>query len=300
MQKLGKTCSTSLARQGIIAILAILVGVPLACGCLLLSTLVIAPALSQYDLQTQNWALGGLFILAVGGLIGGVVLVWWLVNRARASRLDAAFVPLGLHGRPYMLNGRHYYGQVQGRALEVYVYRGPTIELRLPVSVQSRFYISDKSSASPGLERVFHNPPLSLPDSWQALTVYALDPAWMNQLLANPLAEAALCTLLQQGARWALVRQVELLPGELVLVLSQLSANSLELQEPRAWLEALLSLAQIAEGLPAPLVTAQSSGHNRAARLKINRSLNIIMLGLVVSFPLCAGSMFLAAVLLAR
>jgi hypothetical protein len=304
MQKLSEGCGSGLARQGVIFLVAGLVGMPLACGGLLLMTLIIAPAIARLEPNQQNLALAAVFFVAVFGLIGGALLLWWLSNRGRAARLDAAFTPLGLQGSPYMLNGRHYYGLVQGRALEVYFYRGPTVELRLPAAIQTRVQVVEKSTASPGLQRLFGgSPALALPESWPAWAVFALDAAWTHAWLASPRTEAALRVLMEQGASWALIRQVELLPGEVVLHLyrnRQLLAYPIEAQEVRAWAEALLVLAQAAEGLPAPQVRAALSTHNRAARLKLNRSLNLIILSMVVIFPLCAGSMFLAAILLGK
>src|ERR1051326_7187369 len=51
------------------------------------------------------------FLLLVGGTLG--VVAWILLRRKR--QLDDAFIPLGLTGSMYLLNGRQYHGAAGGR-----------------------------------------------------------------------------------------------------------------------------------------------------------------------------------------
>src|SRR3989304_1296557 len=78
-----------------------------------------------------GWDDRDLRALILAGLLGGAALaaigltavfgLWMIANRARA--LDAAFAPLGLGGKMFLLNGRQYHGTHGGRQVDAYFYR---------------------------------------------------------------------------------------------------------------------------------------------------------------------------------
>ena len=70
----------------------------------------------------------GVTVLAAFGLTS-IISLWLLANRARA--LDAAFTPLGLGGKMFLLNGRQYHGTHGERQVDAYFYRGPALDLSL-------------------------------------------------------------------------------------------------------------------------------------------------------------------------
>jgi hypothetical protein len=213
-----------------------------------------------------------------------------LIQR-RAHALDAIFAPLGLTGHSYMLYGRHYLGQIGGREADIYTYRGPTVEVRLRANTQTRVVVVAKGSLPASVSSALNQPPLALNEvGLEGLAVYPVDAAWARGLLANAQASRALQTLMTVGANWAIFRRVEVQRGEVVLHLSrsrQAFFSSLELSSAHAWLEALQTLAQAAESLPAPQVTAPPTGVTRRGREQLNKFLLYAVAAMVFGMPIC-------------
>jgi hypothetical protein len=265
------------------------------CGCLILLPTVVFPLLDSVA-AGGNKNTSMLVLLAVGliavffllavPVIMAIVLIW-----RRARVLDAAFTPLGLTGRSYMLYGRHYQGQFGGREVDIYIYRGPTVEVRLRTTPQTRIQVVAKGSLPAAVAGVFNKQPLALNDpALEAFAIYPVDEPWARALLAEAPASQALQALMTVGASWAIFRTVELQPGEVLLHLNrsrQSFFSSLELSSVQVWLENLQSLAQTAENLPAPQVTAPPTGVTRKSREGMNKFLLYAVLFMVFVMPIC-------------
>jgi hypothetical protein len=294
MQRFAEGCLVGLTRRVIILVISALIGVPMICGCILLITQVTAPAIAdaQNSGNAPGWILAAIFVLVIFGLIGTGVLVWIGYNQRRTRVLDSVFSLLAGPGSPYMLDGRQYHTRVGERELDIYAFRGPNIEIRVSVRPQTCFTLADSGAVIPGMQRILNKTPLDLEDPLlQGMSVFTLDGDLTHAVFASKPAAEAAHQLMTLGAKWALFRQVELVPGELLLRLSKmrrLFQFELSTQEIQAWIDSLLALAGVINALPSPRVNAPSASPTRESRQKASRWLRTGVLLMIIGFPLCA------------
>ena len=236
-----------------------------------------------------------LFLLIVFG--GGLGALAWVFYR-RKRWLDSLFTPWRLVGSRYMVSGRQYQGTrtlierpAQGREIIARFYRGPTLDLYVGTPLQTRLGIAEKSHTSLALAGTLGRQPLSLDDpDLDAWSVFALDEEWAHSLLADPEAKTLLQRLMRAGESWVLMQQVHLQPGMFHLRLyrnKNLFRYGIEPEEARQWLDDLLALARIAEGLPAPRVTAEESGAEQFVHSGRIASVGPVAAALLVVVPTC-------------
>jgi len=240
-------------------------------------------------------------------LIGGSIGMMFFVFARRARHLDTVFTPLGLTGQLYQMLFRQYHGSVEGREVGVYLYRGPSLELDISSSLQTRLGVTQKQRDTLFLARLFNREPLPLTDpALDGLTVFALDEDWARKLLARP----GVPELLQRLAAFESSftrRHVLLRPGWIRLHLFG-SRNLLDFnfditpEQARQWLDDLLALIRIAEGLPVPQVTDEESSAERLASSMRSRSpylLPAITIGAILAVILCSVTVGVVAFLFA-
>ena len=293
MSKLLKAWSLAYGRSVVVGLIATAIIVPL--GCLL----VFVPLWLVTRADLSMWVLivsASVYVLILNGGVFGTLI--WILRRRR-RRLDAAFTPLGLEGERYMLTGRQYRGTVEGRQARVLFYRGPMLELHLSTPLQTRFGVAEVGSTTPALARLFGREPLDLDDSdLSALRVYALDESWARSLVSDSKAGKLVKRLLSAGESWALVRQVVLGPGAFRLRLyrsKRLFDYEITAAEARQWVDALLVLARVAEGLPAPTVMDEESSAERLVRTGGATRVGLIVVALLVGVPTCVLALAAAA-----
>jgi hypothetical protein len=285
MSKLLRAWSLAYGRAIIIALIA--TGIVLPLGCLF----VFLPLWLVTEFDASIWVLiisASLYVLILNG--GALAYLVWVLRR-RKRRLDAAFAPLGLEGERYMVTGRQYHGTIEGRKVDIRFYRGPMLELHLGTPLQTRFGVAEVGSTTPALARLLGRQPL-IPDdpALSELRVFALDEGWARSLLADPQARGVIRRLLSAGESWALVQQVVLGPGAFRLRLyhsKRLFRFEITPEEAQRWLDDLLTLARIAEGLPAPTVTAEESSAERLVRSGGTTRIGLIIVALLVGVPTC-------------
>lgn len=274
-------------RSFVVTLIAAAIVLPLGCTCVFIPLWLVA------RLDASIWWLVvslGLFVLCI---FGGPLLVGaWVIYR-RARRLDTAFNPLGLAGSAYLISGRQYHGNVKGRQVDVRFYRGPTIELYAGTSVQTRLSVAESAVVSLTLAQAFGREALaSLDPDLDDLTVFAMDEDWARSLLADPEARRVLRRLIAAGKSWALFRQVHLQPGAFHLRVyrnKNLFRYGITPEDTRQWLDDLLTLAAIAERLPAPRIAA-----GETALEKLGRSRRGTVLGAVLPIALLGGMLLCA------
>ncbi|OQY23577.1 MAG: hypothetical protein B6I35_03400 [Anaerolineaceae bacterium 4572_32.2] len=295
-------------RGVVISLLATAIVVPLAC------VLIFIPLWFANQPGASIWVLivpASLFLLILLG--GGWGAVGWTFYR-RKRWLDSLFTPWGLTGSRYMISGRQYQGTrtmierprtlierpAQGREIIARFYRGPTLDLYVGTPLQTRLGIAEKSGTSLTLAGMVGREPLPLDDpDLDGLSIFALDEEWAHSLLADPEAKMLLLRLMRAGESWVLMPQLFLQPGMFHLRLyrnKNLFKYGIEPEEAQAWLDDLLALARIAEGLPAPQVTAEESGAERMVRSGRTFSITLIIIALLVGVPTCALAIVAAVV----
>ncbi len=272
MSEIGRSLSRGCLRSAVIRVIAVVIAVPLWCG------LIIVPlAVVSNDPNASVWWLivpGALFLLlTTGGPIG--FLAWTIWQRSRG--LDAAFTPLGFTGQIHHMFYRQYHGTLQGRRVGAYVTRGPLLDLTVETSLQTRLGVSQRRSATGGetdtalFARLFNRQPLATDDpELDDLLVFPHDEDWTRALLADPEARAALRRLTATEGDFVR-RHIILRPGTLQLRLfgsRRLLTFTIDVttDEIRQSFDDLLTLARIAESLPAPQRTAEETGMERLAQ----------------------------------
>ena len=230
--------------------LAVVVGGSVVAELLVFGFAPLPPALEPYRTLLIGGGLAGVLALYVG-----LAAVWagWTLFRQR-RQLDAAFAPLGLTGRRYLLTGRRYAGRVQGRAVEAWFYRGPTLDMFVSASLSTRMGIAAHEGMGAALAGAFRRPPMALADhsALARLDFFPQDEAWARALLAAPEAGSALLRLIPPPADLGAyeLRQVYLQLERVSVKLYRTRLNQLQTDNLRAWLADLLTLARLAEALP--------------------------------------------------
>ncbi len=296
MREVGNLYIHNTKRRLIIGCISTLVSIPIMLCCLALLPTVVFPTLNKIATGgNENTPLVVMSIVALVsmiGLIGTMLIVAIAVIKRRARSLDAIFKPLGLTGSTYLIYGRHYQGQLDGREVDVYISRGPTVELRLRTTVQTRLQVVPKGSLPATVAGIFDKEPLrTIEPVLNAFSIYPIDPAWTLSLLSDPRAVDSIQALMTTGASWAVFRRVEVQPGEVLLYLyrsRKVFVTSIELDAVQTWLNALQTLAQAAERQLEPGITAQPfNATSRTSRQKTNKILNYAMVFIVGIMPLC-------------
>jgi hypothetical protein len=282
-------------RRLFVGCISTLVSVPVMCCCLFGLFNFVLPLMD--NLARRGDGNTAALVLVGGGLVALVVLLvipvilMLIIINQRARSLDAIFTPLGLRGGMYLVFGRHYQGQLAGREVDVYLYRGPTVELRLKTGVMTRTQFFHRDSIPVGVAGALNKHPLTALPGLDGYAVYALDEAWTRGWLANEQTALAVQTLMTVGAEWAIFRSLEFQPGEVVLRLyrsHRLLVSSIPLVAAREWLAALEMLAQSAEVQPAPGVTAAPFLEaTRQSRERINKIQTYAIAFIVFVMPLC-------------
>ena len=197
----------------------------------------------------------GLFAIAGAVFIGAV--------RRRATKLDALFVPLGLEGGAYQSFFRQYHGVVYGRQADVWLRRGPVLEIDIATSLRTRLGVTAPQADTSFFADLGGRRPLALADpETAALSVFTLDETWTRALFADPTASGALRRLTALGATVFTRQHVLLKPGTLTLMLSgnrRMFGIDITAEQVRVWVDDLVRVALAGETLPPPQMTAELS-----------------------------------------
>ncbi len=280
-----------------IRLIAIVIGLPLGCA-LVAGLLVLANTFAS-----SPWVLavatGAVVLLLGAGTAAAVAIPIYL----RAQRLDAVFTPLGLEGGAYQSFFRQYHGTVQERQVDVYLYRGPVLEVEVGTPLQTRLGVTGPHADTRFLAGLIHREPLSLPDAaLNDLTIFGADEGWARSLLDNAHAVELLRRLIAPQGSWTR-QQVILRPGAWKLMFSgstRVFGFDLAPDQAQQLLDDLLRLVRIAERLPAPQVTAElTSSEQLAQKLRRQNPYLALWIGLATLVGLLVvGGAITALVLL--
>jgi len=273
-----------------------LIGIPLVSCCLVLFSKAVFPALDS-AVATGNTSNSMLVIIVVvllvlAGLIGIPLMAVAVITLRRNRAFDVLFCPLGFTGSTYLLTGRCYKGHFAGREVSIFIYRGPTVEVRIKTRIKTSLQVMPKGSLPASTAGMFNRTPLVTNEpALGAYSIYPLDPAWTLKLLSDYQVLEAIQTLMTVGANWVILRRLEIQPGEMALYLNrsrQIIGNMLDLSAAPAWLSALANLAIIAENQADPEVTSQPINiTSHQSRQKISRSLIYAIVFIVFVMPMC-------------
>jgi hypothetical protein len=257
MFKLLKIYFNDTLRGMLFFIIALLIACPLSIFVFLV------PYWEHNREQLGDWVLIAAFILWMAVFLGSIAAIILTVTWKRKKWLDAVFTPLGLKGRPYLINWWEYHGLLDGRSVIARFYRGPTLTITIQTNLKTRFGIAEQEQPELFLADFVNKHPLqALRPELNAYAIFAMDEAWTSKLLQSEEVLAPLQRLMQAGESWALIRQVILAPGALRLMLyrnKNLMNYNFNAAEVRQWAADLLALIHAAENLPAPTITTEEN-----------------------------------------
>jgi hypothetical protein len=262
MNQVGQVAIQSINRRWLVGCLSLSIGGPVMACCLFGLISVVLPELDKLSSGNQS-ADSPLLLLILGvGLIAGMIIIpaisMGFVIQKRANMLDSIFLPLGLQGSMYMIVGRHYWGLLNNRAVDIYIYRGPTLEIRVSAHSQTRVQILPQKTIPVQISGILNKRPMQINDMLlREYAVYTEDETWTKQLLTQPSLPEILQSLMTGHADWAIFRHVEIQPNEVLLYLhrsKQLFVKADQFTAVQAWLNDLAALASLLETLPPPLI----------------------------------------------
>ncbi len=236
-------------------------------GFVALIVISISLPLTEYQ-RLVIWLAGiGLIVLLI---VSGLLIWGYRSASRRTSLLNDALTPFGLSGRGYLWNGRQYHGIYQGHQVDIYFYRGPSLDIYVDAPLNTRLgiamqgYLGRLASSAGNQPRMVSSDP-----ALAHLDIYPLDEDWGRSLLDNPVARSIILQLASPGTGLEF-RSLLFQPEAIHLQIHRIATISMTAENLRTWLNSLLELAVIAASLPAPKVRAAASAMERRTRL--NRS----------------------------
>jgi hypothetical protein len=198
--------------------------------------------------------------------VGVTAILAVLTLLRRAGELDKAFLPLGLQGRGYLINGRQYHGTFRGYAIHVYFYRGPTLQIYLDVPLGTRLGIGRHGAISRLAADMTEKRALSVDDpEFDHLVIYPDDHQWAGELFADSQAREVILRLIDEDTA-AELRSLSITPNALLWQSHYNPVRNINAESVSAWINDLYELARIAQGLRPPRVTALESGLEHTSR----------------------------------
>jgi hypothetical protein len=200
------------------------------------------PALSKARNQMAALLAGGLALIYLVALFYGAIKT--ALQPARLA--DEAFRPLGIAGQNYLLLGRQYNGDWQGRQLQISFVPGRFSSAVLQVYLQADL----GTRAAIGRQR----PLLDCRDCRRVtvahpeiahLYVVAQDALWLERLLADEQGRTAVRRLMTEHAALRLTA-IYFQPERIWLYAHPQELTAAQVEQ---WMDDLLTLCQIAEGL---------------------------------------------------
>lgn len=234
-------------------------------------------------------------------LLGGSLGVGLFILMRRASQLDEAFTPLGLQGKMYLTNGRQYHGTVQGRGVDIYFYRGPTLEIFVEAKVKSRIGIGLKSSVGAAVAGMINKQPLDLGDAdYAPFSIYANDPGWAQDIFSDPTFKQAAIRLATNPTSYGIYNVIAA-PGAVQIQRRYIPAKAISPESVREWINDLIALARIVEAQPAPQKVEEESASSRKMRVdrdSFNLPWILGTIGFFVMMAICFGGIIIMALAL--
>ena len=299
MNQVGNVLVQSTKRRLYVGCLTALIGIPtIVCGFAFLFA-VVFPGMEEIVKNGNDEIIPFILLAIAVGLIftllGIPVLVYILQIRSRAKYLDAIFKPLGLNGELYLIVGRHYWGEINGREVDVYIYRGPSMEIHISSQTNTRVLVMPNKTIPVKVSGIFNKQPMQIENpGYTKYSLYPDDENWAKYLVQQSDTLSIFQSLIYGHADWEIFRHLEIQADRIMLYLhrsKKLFTNLNDFSAAAAWLESLQTLAALVEKLPAPAHTNQPVlSYSRAKRRNTNKFQLYIVLFIIVCIPvICIG-----------
>ncbi len=214
----------------------------------------------------------------------------WVLRRAR--KLDRAFEQFGWRGRQAGAVMRSWHGDLDGREVNVWFHKGPTLEIYLACRPATRGVIHKGGPLIRAVgEALDKHAPLDPPPFELAeATFYAWDEGWMRRLFSRAAAENAVRSLLTDSARSA--SAVFFAPNAVRYLRRFMPLGEIRAEAVRRWLDQLENLASAVD-LTGPSDAGLEPGRlEEWARSRRDKYLNRILAGVAIFGLLAFGALF--------
>lgn len=203
---------------------------------------------------------GGIFLAMTLGI--GAIAVYRI---RRDNSLDEAFTTIGLEGKAYQIGGRQFHGTAQGRTIEVYLQRGPMLDIHVHAPFKTEVAIGTKSSLGSAINRAIKREPMQLGNPlYEQMLIFAKDEEWTRKLLDTRKAGEALNHLMP--SRTTELRQVQISADTILFRIHRVNPGHITSEAVQNWLGAIFLLIEAAENLPEPTITTEPSDFARNVR----------------------------------
>ncbi|MBI9050143.1 MAG: hypothetical protein JEZ00_12030 [Anaerolineaceae bacterium] len=240
--------------------------------------------------------IGFILILLIGATLLLMILpigIILLKRLQQAKTLDIIFKPFGLSGTSYLVTGRQYHGKMHGRDIDIYILRGPTIEIKMSGLIQTHFQSIRTGNISGPVLQYTREESLHVDfHGLEGINIYGPDEVWINKLFSDSHAILALKTLLTEGIDWAVFRRVEVKPGEASVILyrsRRLMFNlDLSVNEVNTLLTKLAQLLHAMETAPQPAKVEEIKVRDGQKSVdRMNPNIVFLIIAIVVGLPAC-------------
>jgi len=252
--------------------------------------------------------------LAVGGgMMGGMMLAMVLAigfglwNRRRiAGRVDAAFLPLGLSGAGLLTIGRQYHGEVDGRRVDAYFNKGPTLEVYVAAATGADLRVGQDRQIARSAANLMGTEAHPVDDPrFEGLVVFAKDGEWADKVLVHAAVRDGLVGVMETDGR-AQIRNFAVTPEALYLQVRSIGLNDITEDRVGAVVRGMVGLASALELAPppaVPLVASAMQRQMRVGRSDFNRKIikwtlagfGMLTVVLTVCMVVALGVLFLTA-----
>ncbi len=291
MRDIGDVYVSGIKRRFYIGCITALIGFPCLGGLIWFILSNPGNGLKDIDPESpQTLTIIAVIISVVIGLGIPVVLSFFLIKR-RAQQFDTIFIPLGFTGSMYLLNGRQYHRMDGNTRVSIYIFRGPTVEIRMTVPVDAEFRVLKENAFPVTVGTTLGAGAIRASDpELTSLVFFPEDSSWLPRFLLNTNAAGSIASLMNTGGEWAVFRRLELQKGELSLHLNrsrEWNAFPITTSDVAMWIRQmnLLSNELQAEGLPEADMAVSAS------RLQTKQGLNhfvmVVILAIMVILPVC-------------
>jgi len=190
-----------------------------------------------------------------------------------------------------MINGRHYFRNFGGREINVYVFKGSVLDILVTVPVNAHLRIFQRDRIPLQMTGVLRTQPffLQIP-GLENLAFYSPETRWVEEYLEGVRAAKAIRVLMQEGADWAVYRQVDLSPGELTFHLYEnpgATPGVIDQDTVNRWVSSLEAMADELHDAGLPPYEIRSSSGKTSLRQHLDSRLLIFIVAAAIVLPAC-------------
>lgn len=233
-----------------------------------------------------------LALLAPTFMILGVLLVGFVWVWRRGRRLDEAFAQFGWRGRQTGGVMRSWHGEIDGREVNAWFHKGPTLELFMSCRPETRGVVHTGGPLIRTIaEQLDRRPPLDPPPfRLEGATFYCFDPEWMRRLFERAAAENTVRSLMTDTYRTA--SSVLFLPNAVRYMRRFMPVAEVNAENVRGWLTELGVLASEVDRLGPSADRLEPKKFEEWARTRRGKHLNTVLLVMAMILLASMGSLF--------